>query len=87
MILISAEVIQNTRTYIKLGNANPKHPGLNNKIHQQMLIKRKSREDITHQMILWRNGKEIEPVLSKYQQEILMELIEAEKADLLKYTE
>jgi hypothetical protein len=45
---------------------------------QQMLLKRSSRETITHQMVLWRNGKELENILSKNQQSVLEELIEAE---------
>lgn len=78
-IVISAEQIENTKIFKELGKIDPKHPGLNNKLHQNSLLKRKSRQDITHQLILWRNGKEIEPTLSKYQGLVLEELIEAEK--------
>jgi len=77
--LISTEAIQNTKTYIELGKINPNHPGLNNKMQQQMLLKRASREAITHQMILWRNNMPFENTLSKNQSLILQELIEAEK--------
>lgn len=79
MNLIPTETIESTYTYIMLGKSDPKHPVLNNKLHQQMLVKRASREAITHQLILWRNGKELEPILNKYQLAILNELIEAEK--------
>ncbi len=78
MNLISAETIQSTLTYINLGIVNPKHPGLNNKMQQQMLLKRQSRELITHQMVLWRNGRDLEQTLSKNQLSVLQELIEAE---------
>ena len=77
--LISTEAIQGTKTYIELGKINKNHPGLNNKMQQQMLLKRSSREAITHQMILWRNNMPLEPTLSKNQSLILQELIEAEK--------
>lgn len=76
--LISTEAIQNTKTYIELGKINPNNPGLNNKMLQQMLLKRSSREAITHQMVLWRNGKDLENILSKNQQSVLQELIDAE---------
>lgn len=79
MNLISTEKIQSTFTYIQLGKIDPKHPGLNNKMQQQMLLKRASRELLTHQLILHRNGKPIEPVLNRYQLAVLNELIEAEK--------
>ena len=44
-----------------------------------MLLKRASREAITHQMILWRNNMPFENTLSKNQSLILQELIEVEK--------
>jgi len=78
MNIISSETIQRTNTYIELGKINPNNPGLNNKMLQQMLLKRNSREAITHQMVLWRNGKDLENILSKNQQSVLQELIEAE---------
>jgi hypothetical protein len=34
-----------------------------------------------HQLILHRNGKELEPVLNRYQLAVLNELIEAEKEE------
>jgi len=78
MNIISSETIQGTNTYIELGKINPNNPGLNNKMLQQMLLKRSSREAITHQMVLWRNGKDLENILSKNQQSVLQELIDAE---------
>jgi hypothetical protein len=76
MNTISSEAIQKTEAYIKLGESDFK--GLNNKMLQQMLLKRPSREAITHQMVLWRNGKELESILSKSQQLVLEELISLE---------
>ena len=81
MNIISVETIQATKAYIELGKTDLKHPGLNNKMLQQMLLKRSSREAITHQMVLWRNGKDLENILSKNQQSVLEELIEAEIAE------
>ena len=78
MNIISVEAIQSTKAYIELGKTDLKHPGLNNKMLQQMLLKRSSREAITHQMVLWRNGKNLENILSKNQQLVFEELIEAE---------
>jgi hypothetical protein len=78
MNIISVEKIQATKTYIELGKDDLKHPGLNNKMLQQMLLKRSSREAITHQMVLWRNGRDLENILSKNQQSVLQELIDSE---------
>jgi hypothetical protein len=78
MNIISVETIQATQTYIELGKDDLKHPGLNNKMLQQMLLKRSSREAITHQMVLWRNGRDLENILSKNQQSVLQELIDSE---------
>jgi len=81
MNLISTETIQSTFTYINLGKIDPKHPGLNNRMVQQMLLKRTRREAMSHQMTLWRNGMAMEPVLSKNELLVLGELMEAEIAE------
>jgi len=74
MEIITAETIQSTYTYIMLGQVSKSHPALNNKMIQDMLTKRKSREMITHQLVLHRNGKPLEPILSQYQFAICQEL-------------
>lgn len=77
--VISVEQIEATKIFKELGKINPKHPGLNNKLHQNSLIKRKSREEITHVLLVYKNTGIIEPILSKYQLLVFQELAEKEK--------
>jgi len=76
MQTITTEMIQSTNTFIKLGEFAKN--GLNNKIAQQMLLKRKSVEDIKHCYTVWKNTGVIQTILSKYQLAVLQELIEKE---------
>jgi len=86
MQTISTETIQSTYTYIMLGQVSKSHPSLNNKMVQETLLKRKSREQITHQVNLHLNGKPLEPILSKYQLAICQEIIDAHEKDKTKMT-
>lgn len=75
---ISSEVIQSTYTYIKLGESIPGKPFLNNKMQQEFLIKRNSRKDITHALIVYNSTNEIPSNISGNQLAVLKELIAAD---------
>lgn len=78
MNVISSQQIEETDYFIALGKIDRNNPGLNNKMVQQMLLKRSSREAITHQLVLFRNGKNLESTLNKNQLGIFNELVEKE---------
>ena len=81
-IVISAEQIENTKIFKELGKIDLKHPVLNNKLHQNSLLKRKSREEITHVLLVYKNTGVIEPILSKYQLLVFQELAEKVKPSI-----
>jgi transcriptional regulator with XRE-family HTH domain len=74
--MISIEEIQETDVYKKLGEVDPKHPHLNNKINQTLLLKRQSRELITHGLNVWKNTNKIPANITGYQLKVVNELIE-----------
>lgn len=75
---ITPELIQNTYTYIKLGEEIPGKPFLNNRMQQQSLLRRDSRQKITHALIVYNSTGEIPNTISGHQLLVLKELIEAE---------
>ena len=78
--MISSEEIQETDVYKKLGETDPKHPHLNNKITQTLLLKRQSRELITHGVNVWKNTGVIPTNVTGHQLKIVNELIEKLKS-------
>lgn len=79
--MISIEEIQETDVYKKLGESDPKHPHLNNKINQTLLLKRQSRELITHGLNVWKNAGSIPANITGYQLKVVNELIEKLKSE------
>jgi len=78
--MISSEEIQETEIYKKLGETDPKHPHLNNKITQTLLLKRQSRELITHGVNVWKNTGVIPSNVTGHQLKIVNELIDKLKS-------
>jgi len=78
--MISSEEIQETDVYKKLGETDPKHPHLNNKITQTLLLKRQSRELITHGVNVWKNTGVIPTNVTGHQLKIVNELIDKLKS-------
>ncbi len=78
--MISSEEIQETEVYKKLGEIDPKHPHLNNKITQTLLLKRQSRELITHGVNVWKNTGVIPSNVTGHQLKIVNELIDKLKS-------
>ena len=74
---ITPETIQGTHTYIMLGETVPGKPLLNNKMQQEFLLKRKSRMDITHALIVYNSTGSIPNTISGHQLSVLKEFIEA----------
>jgi len=83
---ISTSVIQSTYTFIMLGESTKSNPKLNNKITQQMLLKRKTREKITHVFNVYKNTGVMESILTNYELAICQELIDAAEKDKTKMT-
>lgn len=75
---ITTETIQGTFTYIKLGEPIPGKPLLNNKMQQSALLKRDSRQKITHALIVYNSTGSIPNTISGNQLSVLNELIEAD---------
>lgn len=78
--MISSEEVQETEFYKKLGEVDPNHPHLNNKITQTLLLKRQSRELITHGVSVWKNTGVIPSNVTGNQLKIVNELIEKLKS-------
>lgn len=74
---ITTETIQGTFAYIKLGESIPGKPLLNNKMQQSALLKRDSRQKITHALIVYNSTGSIPNTISGNQLSVLNELIEA----------
>jgi len=70
---ISVEKIQSTETYKNLGKINERNPLLNKKMHQEMLVKRESRKQITHAFIMLKTTGIIDGTLNQYQLGVLKE--------------
>jgi len=78
--MISSEEIQETEVYKNLGKIDPNHPHLNNKINQTLLLKRQSRELITHGVNVWKNTGVIPTNVTGHQLKIVNELIDKLKS-------
>jgi hypothetical protein len=78
--MISSEEIQETEVYKNLGKIDPNHPHLNNKINQTLLLKRQSRELITHGVNVWKNTGVIPTNVTGHQLKVVNELIEKLKS-------
>ena len=78
--MISSEEIQETEVYKKLGEIDPNHPHLNNKINQTLLLKRQSRELITNGVNVWKNTGVIPSNVTGHQLKVVNELIEKLKS-------
>jgi transcriptional regulator with XRE-family HTH domain len=74
--IVSSDLIESTNTFINLSKVDPKTPFLNNKVHQQLLVKRQSREMITNGLNVFRNTGKIPDNISGYQLKILKDIIE-----------
>ena len=74
---ITPDTIKGTYTYIMLGEVIPGRPLLNNKMQQEFLLKRKSRMDITHALIVFNSTGSIPNTISGHQLSVLKEFIEA----------
>lgn len=75
---ITPELIQSTFTYINLGKEIPGKPFLNNRMQQSALLRRDSRQKITHALIVFNSTGTIPNTISGNQLSVLKELIEAE---------
>lgn len=71
---ISVLTIQQTETYKGLGKINEKNPLLNKKLHAELLIRRESRKQLTHALIMLRSTGIIDTTLNQYQLGVLKEL-------------
>lgn len=78
--MISSEEIQETEVYRKLGEIDPNHPHLNNKITQTLLLKRQSLELITYGINVWKNTGVIPSNVTGHQLKIVNELIKKLKS-------
>jgi hypothetical protein len=72
---ISSSTIESTNAYKKLGESIPGKPFLNNKMQQEFLLKRNSRKDITHALIVYNSTNEIPSTINGNQLVVLKELI------------
>ena len=71
---ISVEKIQKTETYKNLGKVNANNPLLNKKLHQEMLLKRESRKQLTHAFIMLKTTGIVDTTLNMHQLGVLKEL-------------
>ncbi len=79
--MISSEEVQETEVYKKLGEVDPNHPHLNNKITQKLLLKRQSLELITYGVNVWKNTGKVPNNVTGHQLKIVNELIEKLKSE------